>query len=219
MLENQSSRPTGLMYLALSGLAVPIVFTLLVIIGGFAQDGYSHASQAISELAGVEATNPLIQNLNFVISGLLIMGFAWGLHLGINRGQGAVIGPALVGFFGLTTAFAQPLLPCDAGCEFETLTGTLHNVTGMTSFLAVVAGMVLVSRRVKDDPWWRSYRGYSLIMGAVSLAALIAWIAISKAAGVESVNGLLQRVFVGAALSWIGVMGYHMFELSRRSER
>jgi hypothetical protein len=40
----------------------------------------SHVTQAISELGGVEAQNPLIQNVNFFTSGVVIAAFALGLY-------------------------------------------------------------------------------------------------------------------------------------------
>jgi hypothetical membrane protein len=37
------------------GIAAPLIFALLVTVSGAMYEGYSHASQAISELGGVEA--------------------------------------------------------------------------------------------------------------------------------------------------------------------
>lgn len=108
---------------------------------GAQYEGYSHASQAISELGGVEAKHPFIQNATFTIAGVLIMAFALGLHRGIGQGRGSRSGPLLVGYFGVIAAVAQPLLHCDSGCEFETLTGTMHNVTGMSGFVALITGI------------------------------------------------------------------------------
>lgn len=217
MFRTRAIEGRMLTYLALCGMAMPFIFTVLLIVAGAQYEGYSHASQAISELGGVEAKHPFIQNSSFTIAGVLIMAFALGLHRGIGQGHGSRSGLLLVGYFGVIAAVAQPLLHCDAGCEFETLTGTMHNVTGMSGFLALITGIILVSRRTREDPNWRSYSGYSLFSGLAGLLALVMWIAVAKAAGVDGMNGVLQRVFVAVVFLWIGVMASRLFWLTRRA--
>lgn len=51
-----------------------------------------------------------------------------------------------------------------------------------------------------------------MLTGVAALAGLVAWIMISKGAGIESVNGVLQRTFVGLILLWIGVMGIKLLK-------
>jgi hypothetical protein len=108
-------------------------------------------------------------------------------------------------------------LPCDPGCEFQTLTGTMHNLTGLGGFVAVIAGIFVISRRLKRDPNWQSYRGYSLITGVAALVSLLTWIGVSKAAEVDALNGVLQRVFIGIVLLWIEVVAIRLFRLSSQS--
>ncbi len=202
--------------LAVCGIAAPIIFAILMIVAGFLYEGYSHATQALSELGGVEAQYPIVQNANFFVFGILTVAFAFGLHRGIGDGQGSRLGPILVGIFGIITV-AQAFLPCDPGCDFKSLIGALHNLTGLNSFLALCVGILVTSRRLKGDPNWQSYRGYSLITGVAALVSLVAWIGISKAAGVDAVNGVLQRVFIGIVFLWIEVVAIRLFRLSRRS--
>lgn len=206
-------------YLAACGIAVPLVFVALMALGGFLQEGYSHVSQAVSELGGVEADRPIVQNLNFVVTGLLVMSLALGLHRAVGQGGRSVAGPLLIGMFGLGTTVAQPLLPCDPGCDFVTLTGTMHNVTGMASFVALIVGIALTAGRFRESREWRAFATPSRITAAVALLALIAWIGVAKAAEVESLNGVLQRVFIGIALAWIGVAGVWLWRVSSDSGR
>ncbi len=202
--------------LALCGIAAPIIFVILMTVAGFLYEGYSHVRQAGSELGGVEAQYPIVQNANFFVVGILVIAFAFGLHRGIGDGKGSKLGPILVGIFGIITV-AQAFLPCDPGCEFQTLTGIMHNLTGLGSFLALCGGILVISRRLKGDPNWQSYRRYSLITGVAALVSLVAWIGVSKAAGVDAVNGVLQRVFIGIVLLWIEVVAIRLFRLSGQS--
>lgn len=217
MSQDSTSGNSTMGLLALCGIAAPIVFVTLVTFAAFLYPGYSHITQAVSELGGVEAKNPLIQNINFFLLGVLILAFAVGLHQGIDGGRGSKLGPVLMGFFGVSSGVANAVLPCDAGCEFQSLTGTLHNVTGLAGFLAAIVGMFVISRRLGQDLHWRSYQRYTLVSAAAALISLLLWIGVAKAAGVGSVNGVLQRLFIGVWLLWIEVTAIKLFWLSRRS--
>ena len=214
MTESRTSQHNLVTLLALCGVAAPIIFAILLTVAGVVYEGYSHVAQSISELGGVEAQYPSIQNTNFLIIGMLVLAFALGLHRGMSEGKGSVLGPLLLGLFGASFA-PQALFRCDPGCEFETWTGTMHNLAGLGGFLAAIAGMILISRRARENPRWRAFRGFSLFMGIATLLALMTWIGVSGAAGIESVNGILQRVLAGVLLLWIKVMAVKMFWLSR----
>ncbi len=195
MLERNTNEANLLRVLALCGIAAPIIFAVVVTVGGFIYEGYSHVTQAVSELGGVEAQYPLLQNINFAVLGVLFIAFAIGLHKGIGGG-GAKLGPVLIGVFAVSSGLANAVFPCDPGCEFQTLTGTLHNSTGLGGFLAAITGIFLVSRRLKESPQWRSVYHFSWIAGIAVLASLSPWIGVAKAAEVESMNGVLQRLFI-----------------------
>ncbi len=216
MSQSTTRQSNSLRLLALCGITAPIIFAILMTVAGFFYEGYSHATQAISELGGVDAQYPIIQNANFFVFGVLAVAFAFGLHRGIGDGRGSRLGPILVGIFGIITV-AQAFLPCDPGCDWKSLIGALHNSTGLSSFLALCIGILVTSRRLRGDPNWQSYRRYSLITGVIALLSLVAWIGVSKAAGIDAVNGILQRVFIGIVLLWIEVVAIQLFRLSRQS--
>ena len=148
MLENRANNDNLLRVLALCGIAGPMIFAVLVTVSGTMYEGYSHATQAVSELGGVEAEQPLLQNINFFILGPMFILFAAGLHLGIRAGSGSKIGPALIGVFGLAVIL-NGIFPCDAGCDPETWKGFAHDGTGLGGFFAGILGIFLVSRRIK----------------------------------------------------------------------
>ena len=101
------------MLLALGGVAAPVIFVAVVIVGGFLYDGYSHVSQTISELGGDGSEVAWLQNANFILLGLLTLAFATALA----RATGAwLAGPALIAVFALSSGIANGLLPCDLGC-------------------------------------------------------------------------------------------------------
>ena len=106
-------------------------------------------------------------------------------------------------------------LPCDAGCAFVSVPGSLHNATGLAAFLSAVAGIGLIARRLAVDPDWQSYRAYSVFTAIAGLLSLVLWIALGKAARIAVFNGSLQRVFIAVIFLWVEVMAIRLFSLTK----
>lgn len=186
---------------ARGGVIGPILFALLVIVGGFVSDGYSHAGQKISELGGDGAEHALLQNLNFVVLGVSVIGFSWALA----RIFGLPFrGPVLIGFFGAVAVIHGLVLPCDVGCKGQTTAGLLHNVTGLAGFVATIAGMLVMARRWQNDPDWQPHVGFTRRVALVAIGGLV-WFVVTQALDMQSLAGIAQRVFAGALLLWIAV--------------
>jgi len=94
----------------------------------------------------------------------------------------------------------------------------LHNVAGLTGFVAAIAGMFVISRRIILDSYWQVLYRFSWIFGIAALVSLVLWIGVAKAAEVCSVNGVLQRLFIGVRFIWVEVMAIRLFSLSSRSK-
>ena len=190
---------------ALGGVIAPIVFAALVIVAGLAYDGYSHVGQKISELGGEGADFAVLQNLNFALLGVLILGFSWALARVLGP---SYLGPALIGYFGLV-AVAHAWIPCDVGCKGETAIGLLHNVTGLSGFVAAILGMFMLARRWREDTIWHPHAGFTRGAVAVALGGLV-WFVITEAADIQSLAGIAQRIFAGALLVWIAVSAWRL---------
>jgi len=217
MLGSHTTQGSPLKLLALCGIAAPIIFAILVTVGGLIYEGYSHSAQAVSELGGVEAQYPLLQSTNFLVVGVLFIPFAFGLRRGLGNGRRSTLGPVLVGIFGVSSGIGNAVFPCDPGCEFQTVTGTLHNLTGLGGFIAAVAGIFVISRKLKGDPRWHFLYRFSWITGVLVMLSLFLWIGVAKVAEIGSLNGVLQLVFIGAWFIWVEVMAFRLLFLSRRN--
>ena len=218
-VESHASQDRLLRPLALCGIAAPILFAILVTVGGSISEGYSHVTQTVSELGGIEAEHPLLQNINFFVVGVLFIALAFGLHRGIGGGRGSILGPVLIGVFAISSAIGNGLLPCDLSCKSESLTGSMHIVTGLGGFLAAIAGIFVISRRLKGDPHWHSFFRFSRIASMVTLASLLIWIGVGEAAELGSVRGVLQRVFIAVLFTWTEVMAIRLFFIPSRGNR
>jgi len=184
---------------AIGGVIGPILFVVLIIVGGVVYDDYSHVSQKISELGGEGAEYALLQNFNFILFGVLVIGFSWALARWFGP---SYLGPALIAFFGLSSSIANGLLPCDLGCSGETTAGLLHNITGMAGFLAAILGMFVLAKRWQSDSRWQSHVGFTRRAAFVAIGGLV-WFVATQALDAQSTAGISQRVFVGALLLWI----------------
>ena len=217
MIESRRNNDTLLRILALCGIVGPIIFAVLVTVSGFLYDGYSHSSQAISELAGSDAESPLLQTINFFIIGSAVMALAVGLHRGIGGGRGSVIGPALIFVFGASSGIG--IFPCDSGCDGATGLGFMHNLTGLIGFVAAIVSIFVISRRFKGDPNWGSLYPVAKVFAFATLIAFLMWIGASKIADQESVNGVFQRLYIGVWFTWIEIMAFKLFFRWRQSPR
>jgi len=83
--------------LAICGIIAPIIFAIIVIISGLLRPDYNQLVNFVSELGAVGAPNAIIQRINFMLLGILIVAFTFGLHRGIGNGKGSIIGPLLIG--------------------------------------------------------------------------------------------------------------------------
>ena len=136
-----------------------------------------------------------------------VLGFAWALARALGP---PILGPALIGFFGLSSAIANGFLPCDLGCQGATTIGLLHNVTGIAGFVAAIAGMFVLARRWESVHGWASHAQFTRGAAWVALAGLIGFI-VTKATQAEAIDGLVQRVFVVAFLGWIVVTARRLY--------
>ena len=192
---------------ALGGVIGPILFVVLVIVGGVVYDGYSHVGQKISELGGEGAEYATLQNINFIMLGVLTIGFSWALARVLGP---PYLGPTLIGIFGLFSWIANGLLPCDVGCQGETTVGLLHNVTGLSGFIAAIVGMFVLARRWRVDADWGSHARFTRRIAFMAVGGL-AWFVATQALDAQSLAGIAQRVFAGALLLWIAVTAWKLY--------
>ncbi|MBT98267.1 MAG: hypothetical protein CL902_06540 [Dehalococcoidia bacterium] len=214
-MDSRNSTGNLLGILALCGIAGPIIFAVLVTIGGFIYDDYSHASQAVSELGGVDAEHAWLQRVNFFIIGFAFIALAIGLHRGINDENRSIKAPALIFIFGVSAGIANGIFPCDSGCDGSDFNGFMHNLTGLFGFACAIVSVFVISRRLKGDPDWNSVFTYSRVFRFLVLGGVLSWFIISKVIGNEDVNGVFQRVFIGVWLVWAEIMALRLFALSR----
>lgn len=197
---------TNTQKLAALGAVGPIIFVIGIIIAGTQYDGYSHISQEISQLGGVDSELAWIQNLNFYLLSLTTIGFTFALHQAIAGEKRFILGPILIGMLGFSSAGLNSVLPCDALCEGITAAGKLHLITGVLGFLSMAIGLIVISRRMSRSPEWKTYSRYTLASGILAFILFFAAGAVGSDEA-STLDGLMQRIFIANYLVWITVTG------------
>jgi Protein of unknown function (DUF998) len=178
---------------------------------GFLWTGYNPLTQTGSELGATNAPTMAIQALNFAILGILTMIFALGLSILNRRFRSASI---LVGIYGLGTLLVAGL-PCDPGCSFRGTSPvqTAHSLDALVSFLVFAIAPLFFWRSSRTAPSWTRLSVWSLRVGVVAIALLVAYLAITVLS-LSPYVGLFQRVFLGALFAWMIMIAYKMARIS-----
>lgn len=203
-IENATTRKL----LAVCGILAPISFALTTLAAGWVHPEYSHLTDWVSELGERGAPGASVMNYaGFLLFGILIVGFAVGLHRGIAAGPGDWLGPAVLGLYGVTyivLAFA----PCDPGCvpDVPSWRQQAHYLLGrIIAVTAVAAPVALYARLARDDRWarWR--------VPALGLPVLgwVSWLTLQFELPSVPI-GLRQRLWLGLTLAGIEMLALRL---------
>jgi hypothetical membrane protein len=203
--------------LAWAGLIGPVLFTAAFLAQeAFRRGEYDPLAEPVSALEA--GPNGWLQQLNFVVFGLLTIAFAIGLHRGLRSSRAGVTGPALLAIsgVGLLLAAIFPLREHAAGVTYDP---GGHIVAGVMFFSTSAVGLIVVSRRVARDPRWRGLGSYALAAGLVALVGFLVGGAfvMPDGAPLHDWAGLYQRVIVLAVvLPCRIVLSRRLLQVARR---
>jgi hypothetical membrane protein len=199
-------------FLAICGIVAPVVMLGLWITASLVRPGYNQLTQYGSELG--TGPNAIIMNVNFFVTGLLIIAFAAGLFKGIPGKRWLAIGSLLLGTFGVGEVLTA-LFPCDAGCPIaaQSISQLAHNMDAVVAFIALALAPVMVSIGLKNHNYWKPYQTYSLTTGLSAIGLLTIFSA--SALGYLGFVGLLQRLFLAGPFLWIEVIAMRLLAVSK----
>lgn len=222
-----SARPgTRMTRLLLTGGVIgPLLFLVVLLVEGATRPGYSAWRQFGSELS--LSSQGWEQVANFLMCGLLCLGFAVGLRRALGGGRGAVAGPVAMAVFG-TALIVAGIFTTDPGLGYPpgvpapstpTPHGAVHALAGLFVFVSLTAACVALAWRFASTPGERGWALYSAVTGVIALLSLV----FCNVAANQIVNGtqpnapagLLQRIGIIAGWVWIALLAWRLLRTTR----
>jgi hypothetical membrane protein len=181
---------------AWAGIVGPLLFTGAFLAQEALRRGeFDPVSEPVSALEA--GPNGWLQQVNFVVFGLLTILFAVGLQRAVSPSRRGIAGPALltVSGIGLLLAAAFPLRE-DASGNFYDPGG--HAVAGIMFFGTSAVGLMVLSLRLTQDRRWRSLAAYTALAGVVALAGFFVMgaLVMPDDAPLHDWAGLIQRALI-----------------------
>jgi hypothetical membrane protein len=193
-----------------------ILFVLVLLIEGATRPGYDVWTQAGSALSLSE--QGWMQITNFIVSGLLILGFAVGVRQTFRRGRGGTWGPILLaavgiglivaGIFVTDPAQGYPPGTPSGPAVHTTFHGAIHFfVGGLAFFSGLPAACFVFARSFASDPQWKGWTLYSVITGIFMVAFFGVFAIASMHSGPA---GLFERISIGIGMAWIALFALRL---------
>ena len=204
-----------------AGVVGPELFVVVLLIEGATRPGYSAWRHFGSQLS--LSDQGWEQIVNFLVCGLLCIGFAIGLRRAFASGKGAVAGPMALALFGAALIAAgifstDPALgyppgtssPTGSPALHGTLHAMLHGLAGLVCFVSLAVACFVLARRFAGDARWRGWAAYSILTGVVVVLFFIAsnTTSVLDMRGIwpNAPTGLLQRIAVVAGWGWVALL-------------
>ncbi|HLL78969.1 MAG TPA: DUF998 domain-containing protein [Ktedonobacteraceae bacterium] len=226
--SNQAQNyPLATRLLIACGAIGPLLFILVFLVEDATRPGYSAWHNFVSSLS--LSNQGWVQIANFLICGVLVLCFAFGLRQFMRSGRGATWGPLLLGVFGLLLIIAgifvtDPNLgyyPAGTSSSTATLHGIIHGVDAPLTFGSLAIAIFVLARRFVGDPAWRGWAVYSRITGTIFVVSFIACLAVAvlDENGIlpNSPAGLLERIAIILGWGWIALLALRLLRQMRES--
>jgi len=186
--------------LLIAGTAGGLVFTGVYLAEGATRAGYQALAQPISALS--LGPGGWVQQLNFIVFGVLVCASAAGWRAALAPGRGALAFPVLRVIAGVGLVmdglFAQDPsggYPPGVPAGEPTVHGQVHTLFAMITITALAAGCFVLARRFAAEPGWRRWAVAAVAAGVVTIVFITAF---GAAGGHGGLAGLWERAAGGA---------------------
>lgn|SRR5665213_49230 len=192
---------------ALAGMMGPILFVSIFTVEGWLRPNYQSSEMFVSALS--LGPRGWIQIANFMVFGILLLVFAWGVAIEFNNGKKFRAGSTLLVIVALCYLFSGPFVMDPTGTlpNQMSLHGTLHGIFGGIVFLLMPICCFFFLRRFREDPRWRSYQGSTIAAGTIITAAVVLLTVATKLPMARDVFidwvGLFQRTAIVIYMIWL----------------
>lgn len=186
--------------LLLCGVGAPIAMTTLIIVAGQIDPNYSSVSDTISLLGAPNRPYSTVINIGFVIYGALICGAAYGFYRKLRYIPLAKILVILLGVHAISAILLgifpeSPSIPPDT----HWTDNILHNTLSGISHSALLMGILVTAKIAREEKALKAVALFGLAVVVINLPLPV----IIVFDPFESINGLLQRLFVISSILWL----------------
>jgi len=200
---------------AVAGIIGPVLFTVgFVVQGWFRRGEYDPIAETVSALEA--GPHGWIQQLNFLVFGILMMIFSVGLGFGLHTPR-RWLRSGMVAWWGVGLVMAG-LFPLRQDLDGQTYDPTgMHQPNGAVFFLSTWVGLAILTWCLRSDAHWRGLTRYTLI-ATVALAGLFITMAvfgIPSDAPLHPWAGLLQRVVLVVWFPCLIALAIRLWHVSR----
>src|SRR5215467_4783202 len=211
--QNTGEQSVATRLLLACGAIAPLLNMVVILILGATRPGYNAWQIPDSNLELGEGG--WIQIANYIVTGVLLLGFAIGLRLLLRTGRGSIWGPILLGIFGLTFIVTgifvtDPVLGYPPGASSApTVYGILHNLFGQLQFISLIVACFVLARRDAADQASRGWTWYSLATGLLVAATDVAFVLTYQFLDGSPV-GLIERIGIISGGTWIALLAIRL---------
>ena len=203
--------------LATAGIAGPFIFAVVALVHSLLRPDHSLLRHPVSALAA--GPSGWVQNVNFLLFGLLMIAYAMGLHLGVRPSRWGLVGVMFLVLSGGGLMWGGVFPATDDTGAFDG-DRLLHIPGFVMTFLGGGIGLVLMSRRMVRDPSWRGLSTYALATGVAMLVLIVAGGGLVRPPGapLHAWFGLFQWVLLAVWLPCTVVLALRLLGLARAAD-
>ena len=202
--------------LLLCGVIAGPLFIIVFLIEGSLRSGYQAMRQPVSALA--IGPRGWVQKANFLITGVLMLGCAFGLNSALAPYGGSFWAPLLVGIFsfGLIGAgiFNTDItgLPKEKGVVIKrTKSGIFHDLFSLPVFVALFFAECFVFAHLFAAAGEYGWEIYSIISGILFIFGFVlAGLGFSGSPKLAPMGGLFQRLTICIGWIWLALVAAHL---------
>lgn len=188
------SKPVGV--LATVSLAGTAYFVVVIVAMHFLNPEFDPIQRPTSEYA----VGPFgyLMTSAFVALSLATWALVIGLSRDLAQPAQSRVGIGLLGVFGIGLLVAATF-PIDLEGAPQTVAGTIHSINGPLTFLSLVVGTNLVSRKFKHDVRWRPIHRFASVLALIMIPEFVAG---GLAAATATGAGIAQRILIVTFATW-----------------
>jgi hypothetical membrane protein len=197
MTTTRHAQSLRLTLAAWAGLVGPVLFTLTWVAQELARiEEYSPIKEPVSALEA--GPGGWVQQVNFVVLGVLTMAFAAGMYRALQPSKPGVIGSVLLFTSGVASVLAGVVFPLREDAVGVTYDPGGHQLNGFVFFTSSALALVVISFALAKQPVWRGLAMPLRVAGILMLLSnpVMGVLVLPDDAPLHAWAGLAQRVVV-----------------------